>query len=210
MAERRSLELFTADQSHQVALIAKRDGVPVGTCLLVQSEIDPNHAVTPWLAGLFVAPEHRKRNVGAVLVSAIEHHAPERGFLRLYLHTVDAVSYCEKLGWYVLDRTMWKGLETALMARDLSARPAMTCARLFICIDSRPNIVDTALFGTLRIAKFVDDVPSCNRMKGERIHIVMPEYKRPKPRIIMARHVFVAFGKRRMIALSGRKRGMKQ
>ena len=117
--ERKSLEVFAADQRHQVALIAKRNGVPVGTCLLVQSEIDPNHAVLPWLAGLFVVPEHRGRGAGAVLVRAIEEQARHRGFSRVYLYTHGAVSYYEKLGWDIVDRTMWKGFDTALMARHL-------------------------------------------------------------------------------------------
>ena len=49
--ESRSLELFTSDQTHGVALVAKVDGEPIGTCLLVGSEIEPNHDVSPWLAG---------------------------------------------------------------------------------------------------------------------------------------------------------------
>src|SRR6266850_410521 len=41
--ELRSLELFVFDQTHGVALVAKVDGDPIGTCLLVGSEIQPNH-----------------------------------------------------------------------------------------------------------------------------------------------------------------------
>ena len=41
--ELRSLELFASDQTHGVALVAKGDGDPIGTCLLVGSEIEPNH-----------------------------------------------------------------------------------------------------------------------------------------------------------------------
>jgi len=118
-AETKLLEAFVADQRHQVALIAKSDGVPLGTCLLVPSELDPNHAVSPWLAGLFVAPEHRRRGAGAILVRAIEDQARSRGDARLYLYSDDAIGFYERLGWTVLDRTMWKGYDTALMARDL-------------------------------------------------------------------------------------------
>jgi hypothetical protein len=59
--ELRSLELFASDQTNGVALVAKADGAPIGTCLLVESEIEPNHDVSPWLAGLFVAPERRQK-----------------------------------------------------------------------------------------------------------------------------------------------------
>jgi GNAT superfamily N-acetyltransferase len=117
--ELRSMELFASDQSRGVALVAKVDGEPVGTCLLVESEIEPNHDVSPWLAGLFVVPEHRRKGAGAALVRAIEYQARQREFSRAYLYTTDAVEFYERLGWEVLDRTNWKGFDTALMVRDL-------------------------------------------------------------------------------------------
>ena len=117
--ELRSLELFASDHSHGVALVAIANGEPVGTCLLVESEIEPNHDVSPWLAGLFVVPEHRRKGAGAVLVRAIEDQARQRQFSRLYLYTTEAVGFYERLSWEVLDRTNWKGFDTALMVRDL-------------------------------------------------------------------------------------------
>ena len=113
-----SLELFASDQTHGVALVAKVDGEPIGTCLLVGSEIEPNHDVSPWLAGLFVV-ERRRKGAGTILVRAIEDQARQRGFSRLYLYTTDAVGFYARLGWSVLDRTNWRGLDTALMVRDL-------------------------------------------------------------------------------------------
>jgi GNAT superfamily N-acetyltransferase len=114
-----SLELFASDPAHGVALIAKSDGVPIGTCLLVESEIEPVLDVSPWLTGLFVVPEHRRKGAGAVLVRAIEDQARQREFARLYLHTTDAVGFYENLGWEVMDRTNWKGFDTAVMIRSL-------------------------------------------------------------------------------------------
>jgi GNAT superfamily N-acetyltransferase len=117
--ELRSLELFASDHSHGVALVAKAGDEPIGTCLLVESEIEPNHDLSPWLAGLFVVPEHRRKGAGAVLVRAIEDQARQRGVSRLYLYTTAAAGFYARLGWAVLDRTNWRGFETALMARDL-------------------------------------------------------------------------------------------
>ena len=117
--ELRSLELFASDQSHGVVLVAKADGEPIGTCLLAESEIEPKHDLSPWLAGLFVVPEHRRKGAGAVLVRTIEDQARQRGFSRLYLYTTDAVGFYAMLGWSVLDRTNWRGSDTALMVRDL-------------------------------------------------------------------------------------------
>src|SRR3974390_1280534 len=74
-AEKKSLEAFASDQSAQVALVAKRDGVLAGICLLVRFELEPCHPRSPWLAGLYVAPEHRRHGIGRVLVAAIEDQA---------------------------------------------------------------------------------------------------------------------------------------
>ena len=117
--ELRSLELFASDQSHGVALVAKADGEPVGTCLLVESEIEPDHDVSPWLAGLFVVPEYRRKGAGAALVRAIEDQARQRELSRVYLYTTNAVSFYKRLGWKVMDRTNSQGFDTALMVRDL-------------------------------------------------------------------------------------------
>ena len=116
--EQRALDAFAADPA-QVALIAKRGSVPVGTCLLVLSEIDPNHDVAPWLAGLFVAPEHRRCGAGAVLVRAIEQQARQRGFERMFLYTTSAAGFYQRLGWHLVEQTDWKGFDTAFMSRAL-------------------------------------------------------------------------------------------
>jgi GNAT superfamily N-acetyltransferase len=100
-----SLERFVADQREQTALMAERSGSLAGTCLLVPSEIEPVHNVSPWLAGLFVAPEHRRHGVGAALVRAIEEEARARDH--------------QHLDWTIQDRVDWLGYPTVLMAREL-------------------------------------------------------------------------------------------
>jgi GNAT superfamily N-acetyltransferase len=102
-AEHKSLEAFTADQDQQTALMARSDGVLAGTCLLVQSELAPCHPVSPWLAGLYVAPDHRRQGIGRALVRAIEEQARRRGNRRLYLYAGPASKFYERLGWIVID-----------------------------------------------------------------------------------------------------------
>src|SRR3974390_1250995 len=117
--ELRSMELFASDQGRGVALIAKADDEPIGTCLLAESEIEPNHDVSPWLAGLFVVPEHRRKGAEPVLVCAVEDQARQRGFSRLYLYTTEAVEFYARLGWTGLDHSLWTAFDTALILRDL-------------------------------------------------------------------------------------------
>lgn len=123
-AERASLQAFVADCRSQVALIARADGAPAGTCLLVPSEIAPKHAVSPWLAGLFVAPPFRRLGIGAALVGAIEAEARARGHASLYLYTDAAEPFYARLGWRAVDRVDWAGFDTVLMRRDLSEAAA--------------------------------------------------------------------------------------
>ncbi len=66
-----------------------------------------------------MTPEHRRAGAGRVLVRAIEEQARLRGFARLFLYTIDAAGFYEKLGWELVERTFWKGFDTAFMARAL-------------------------------------------------------------------------------------------
>ena len=122
--ERATLDACAADTARHATLIARCDGVPAGTCLLVPSEIDPLHDVSPWLVGLYVAPAFRKRGVGQALVRAIESEAATRGHRRLYLYTDEAEDFYARLGWRVADRVDWQGFATALMVRELQESQA--------------------------------------------------------------------------------------
>jgi GNAT superfamily N-acetyltransferase len=118
--EEKALREIARDQSQQVLLLATYDGDAAGTCLLVTSEIDPIHDVSPWLAGLYVAPEFRGLGVGRALVGAIEEQARARSIPRIYLYTDDSeVPYYRNLGWDAVDRADWKGAPTNLMVRTL-------------------------------------------------------------------------------------------
>jgi GNAT superfamily N-acetyltransferase len=118
--ECRALNELAADQSQQVALIAFLDGEPAGTGMLVLSEIKPVHQVSPWLVGLFVAPDFRRRGVGRTLVRAIEEQARQRANTQLYLYTDEAKGFYERLGWTARDRVVWLGYDTTLMERTVA------------------------------------------------------------------------------------------
>jgi hypothetical protein len=86
---------------------------------LTPHEIDPNHDVAPWLAGLYVAPPSpsgRGRTLGP---RGVEDQARLHGHARLFLYTSAAAAYYQRLGWTMIDRTLWKGFKTGLMAIDL-------------------------------------------------------------------------------------------
>ena len=106
-------------QDYEIALLAEVEDVSAGTCLFVREEINPRHELTPWLAGLFVAPAFRGQSVGRQLVAAIEAHARQVGCGRLHLYASNAEGFYAGLGWRVAERFLWDGAPFVLMQRDL-------------------------------------------------------------------------------------------
>jgi GNAT superfamily N-acetyltransferase len=114
------LRKLLAGDGFETSLVARVGGVPVGTCLLVRSELEPAHDLTPWLAGLAVAPEHQRRGIGTALVRAIEAHATSGGVSELYLHTWEARDFYATLGWNTVEMFEQDGGTMLLMSRRLS------------------------------------------------------------------------------------------
>ncbi|ESX94164.1 MULTISPECIES: GNAT family N-acetyltransferase [unclassified Mesorhizobium] len=111
-------ELFVGD-GMEAAFVARDQGLPIGSCLLVRDEIDPAHDLTPWLAGLIVDQDHRGRGIGTALVRAVEAHAASAGVGKLYLYTWQARRFYEALGWVEVQTFAQDGGPMALMSRAL-------------------------------------------------------------------------------------------
>jgi predicted N-acetyltransferase YhbS len=114
---RRIIEAAAFDR----ALVAEIGGTIVGTVLLVAEELEPAHDVSPWLAGLVVAPDHRGQGIGAALVRAIEAEAAALACPFLYLYTGDAEPFYAAAGWTVEDRFGEDGYPEVLMIRVIAA-----------------------------------------------------------------------------------------
>ena len=71
------------------ALIAERDGSPIGFALFHSTFSTWECRPGLWLEDLFVPPEHRRGGVGGALLAAVAAIALERG--------------CTRLGWAALD-----------------------------------------------------------------------------------------------------------
>ena len=79
-------------------------GEPVGTVSLKDESISHSH-LSPWVAELLVAPQHRGKGVGTALMAAVENKARELGFAELYVSTDQAAGIVESRGWRAFDRT---------------------------------------------------------------------------------------------------------
>jgi GNAT superfamily N-acetyltransferase len=101
---------------------------PVGTASLVDADLDTRPDLTPWLAGVFVAPEYRGKNLAPPLVRRVEDAAQAAGARTLWLHTEHAEGLYAKLGWEAVGPEMDHQVAVTLMKRlfdqPFKTRPA--------------------------------------------------------------------------------------
>ncbi len=113
---------------------ATRGGVPVtfvavdaetllGSASLVVDDLETRPELTPWLASVYVAPEHRGRGVASALVRRVVEEAKGSGIDRLYLWTTDQERLYARLGWSPVERMRFQDEDIVVMAIEPSARP---------------------------------------------------------------------------------------
>lgn len=90
-----------------ITLVASLDVLPVGTATLLVRDIGTEQwpQLSPWLAAVYVVPEHRRRGIGSWLVNAIVTEAAAAGAETLYLLTTEREEFYAQLGWKVFDRS---------------------------------------------------------------------------------------------------------
>ena len=93
------------------------DGI-VGTASLIFDDLegDPRN---PWLASVYVPPEHRKKGIASALVRAVEDAARRIGYDRLYLFTSTAPSLYAGMGWRTLEQRDYRGEHIQVMDKAL-------------------------------------------------------------------------------------------
>src|SRR6266849_1763119 len=89
-----------------LTLVASLNTLPVGTATLLAHDVGTEQwpDLTPWLAAVYVVPEHRRRGIGASLVNAIVSEAAAAVMDVLYLLTTEREEFYTQLGWEVFDR----------------------------------------------------------------------------------------------------------
>ncbi|RPI24463.1 MAG: GNAT family N-acetyltransferase [Chloroflexota bacterium] len=102
-----------------MTLIALDGERPVGTAALQASDMSTRRELTPWLAAVYVDPEHRNRGAGSELVRAVEAEARKLGIQRLYLFTPDRDQFYTRLGWRVLENTEYRSKQVVIMDKML-------------------------------------------------------------------------------------------
>ena len=111
---------------------ARRGGIPtafvavlgadvVGLACLVECDIESHQHLTPWLASILVAPEHRGRGIGSALCERATEEARLLGVEKLYLFTFNRQRLYGRLGWLALENALYAGASGTIMVRTLAA-----------------------------------------------------------------------------------------
>jgi GNAT superfamily N-acetyltransferase len=98
-----------------LALVAFAGEQLIGTVSLKVQDLDIRPEITPWLGGLFVIPESRRRGVASLLMQRAVEEARRLNLARLFLWTSSAESLYLKLGWQRVERTDYCGKSIVIM-----------------------------------------------------------------------------------------------
>ena len=101
-------------------VVGLADGVPVGSCSIIENDCDHRPQYTPWVAAVYVRPSLRKRGVASAILQEAARIASRAGITGLYIDclAVTAPVY-ERNGWTILEREVGDK-DSVVMVRRLS------------------------------------------------------------------------------------------
>jgi N-acetylglutamate synthase-like GNAT family acetyltransferase len=102
-----------------VAWVAHADEQLLGTAALRVHDLEGREDLTPWLGGVFVGSDFRRRGIGAALCATVEDAARSRGIQTLYLFTLDKQAWYSRQGWTILCPCVWHERPGDIMCRQL-------------------------------------------------------------------------------------------
>jgi GNAT superfamily N-acetyltransferase len=92
-----------------------------GSGMLVAQDMDSRPNLTPWLAGLYVAPAYRRKGYGTKLIERVVQEAAALKAQALYLYTPNSEQYYCGRGWSVVERSKYRGADVSIMSRSIAA-----------------------------------------------------------------------------------------
>ena len=102
-----------------IAWVAHANGQLLGTAALRVHDLEGREDLTPWLGGVFVGSQFRRRGIGAALCTTVEDAARTRGIQTLYLFTLDKQAWYSRQGWTVLAPCVWHERPGDIMCKQL-------------------------------------------------------------------------------------------
>jgi len=124
-AERRIAMLSTHLGREQipVTFVAVAEQAVLGSASLIAYDMDTRMDLSPWLASVYVAPEHRRQGIGTALVRRVIREAETLGVQALHLYTPDQEPFYARLGWSMIERSEYRGYSQVVMALPIAGQP---------------------------------------------------------------------------------------
>lgn len=91
----------------------------LGSAAIIEHDLETRPDLSPWLASVFVAPEHRCKGVGSKLVLYVMQKTKEAGIPVLYLFTPDKEHFYQKIGWHTISNETYRGHLITIMQINL-------------------------------------------------------------------------------------------
>lgn len=100
----RHLHGFLTAETIPMGIVAHDGGLYVGSVLLIQSDLAERPDYAPWVAALWVDPEHREFGVGTALAERAVAHAFALGYPRVHLCArPDRIPFYAARGWTLIE-----------------------------------------------------------------------------------------------------------
>ena len=104
-----------------LGIVAFADGELAGTGALMPDDLPTRSHLTPWLRGIFVAPQHRGCGIASGIVQRLVLEARRLHLHQLYLWTDSAAPLYAKLGWCEFEQLEYCGRAITIMVRQLES-----------------------------------------------------------------------------------------
>jgi GNAT superfamily N-acetyltransferase len=86
-------------------VVALLEGIPVGSCSVVENDCVQRPQYSPWVAAVFVRPEMRNCGIASAMLQETAVIARKAGVRSLYIDCLGATApVYEKNGWKVFER----------------------------------------------------------------------------------------------------------
>ena len=91
------------------------DGELLGSAAIVANDMETRPELSPWLASVYVAAQHRNNGIGSKLVNHVVEQAKLNDINKLYLMTPDKKYFYQALGWKHIDEERYHGFNVTIM-----------------------------------------------------------------------------------------------
>ncbi len=106
-----------------LTVVAHENAQVLGSASLIPHDMNTRLELSPWLAGVYVGTDYRRKGIGAELVRRIMAEAASFKVPVLYLYTVHSEDFYANLGWSLQEHTTYREQNVAIMTHHPQLPP---------------------------------------------------------------------------------------